>query len=148
MLLMPDAIQNFLRMAHRKANSNYMMQSHMKLCRSDACASRNLSWPRKQFWRQSTQTEKRKNQLSPNICHYKQFRIFGAGRGGEPPRGCPRRILSPFSAHLHRLAKGCIKCRNALIMSDLYTSNGLHGIALTRTKFRYKVAPKVAPSKA
>ena len=65
--------------------------------------------------------------------------------GGEPPRGCPRRILSPFFALLQALARSRKNLQIASIHRGFSGHNLLHRIAPNRTKFRYKPAPKPAP---
>ncbi len=41
------------------------------------------------------------------------------GGGVEPPRGCPRRILSPFSTVLHTVASAGKGLHNSLINFDI-----------------------------
>ena len=60
-------------------------------------------------------------------------------------RGWPRRILSPFFALLHTLAQGRRKVHKQHIISGLHVYAASHRVARRGTKFRYKVAPKVAP---
>ena len=67
------------------------------------------------------------------------------GGGVEPPRGCPRRILSPFFALLQALAWSRKNSQITSIHRGFSDYDLLHRIAPNRTKFRYKPAPKPAP---
>jgi hypothetical protein len=71
--------------------------------------------------------------------------ILVPGGGVEPPRGCPRRILSPFFALLQGLALSRENSQIASIHRGFCDYGTLHRIAPNRTKFRFKPAPKPAP---
>ena len=75
----------------------------------------------------------------------KSFILLVPGGGVEPPRGCPRRILSPFFALLQAFAWSRRNVPIASIHRGFSDYGLLHRIAPNRTKFRYKPAPKPAP---
>jgi hypothetical protein len=95
--------------------------------------------------RGSTQSQCRtrntdRTKLDQNRC----FSLVPGG-GVEPPRGCPRRILSPFFTLLQGLARSRRNSQIASIHKGFSRYGVLHRIAPNRTKFRYKPAPKSAP---
>ena len=57
------------------------------------------------------------------------FILLVPGGGVEPPRGCPRRILSPLSLVLHSVAKPRIDSYKAFGMNRCVPSFQLHRIA-------------------
>jgi hypothetical protein len=72
--------------------------------------------------------------------------ILGAGRGGRTPTG---RSPADFESIFPRFAQRCkssLSTAQIIYLVIVGAIDGSQGIAINRTKFRYKPAPKPAPS--
>jgi len=68
------------------------------------------------------------------------------GGGGEPPRGCPRRILSPVSEVLQGFAIRCSLSHNTLMLLDIETISELQCNAVEGSKVRNQQPPEQPPA--